>query len=74
MDELKLRLSSKIMRGFVTNLISKALFKKLGYHVDIELTELEIKTEDGKVRLHVNANAEVRSDEFKEIIKSIGLD
>lgn len=74
MDELKLKLSSKIMKGFITNLINKALYNKLGYHVDVELTELNFKMEDGKVRIHVDADAEVRSDDFVKIIKSIGTD
>lgn len=74
MDELKLKLSTKFMRGIVTNLISKAIYKKFGYHVDIELNEIELRNEDGKVRIHLNVDAEVNNDDFKKIIKSIGQD
>lgn len=74
MDELKLKLSTKFMRGIVTNLISKVIYKKFGYHVDIELNEIELRNEDGKVHIHLNVDAEVNNDDFKKIIKSIGQD
>lgn len=74
MDELKLKLSTKFMRGFVAGLISKAIYKKVGYHVDIDLSEIEIRNDDGKVHIHVNVDAEVNNDDFKKIIKTIGQD
>lgn len=74
MDELKLKLSTKWMRGIVTSLVSKAIKKKYGYDIDILLNEIDIKTEDGKIRIHANVDAEVSNEEFAKIIKSIGLD
>lgn len=74
MDVLKLKLSTKFMRGMVANLISKALNKKLGYNIDILLNEIEVKNEDGKILIHVNADAEVDNGEFVKILKSIGMD
>ncbi len=74
MDVLKLKLSTKFMRNMVANLISKALFKKMGYKIDILLNEIEVKNEDGKVYLHINADAEVDNGEFVKILKSIGMD
>lgn len=74
MDELKLKLSTKFMRGIVTKLISKAIYKKYGYKVDIVLNQIEIKTENGKVRLHADVDAEVNNEEFIKIVKSVGLD
>lgn len=74
MDILKLKLSTSFMRNVVANLISKALFKKYGYNIDILLNEIEVKNEDGKLHLHVDVDAEVNSNEFVSILKSIGLD
>lgn len=74
MDELKLRLSTKWMRGIVTSLVSKAIEKKYGYNIDILLNEIDIKNEDGKIKIHANVDAEVSNDEFVKIIKSIGLE
>lgn len=74
MDELKLKLSTKFMRGIVTKLISKAIFKKYGYDVDILLNEIELKNVDGKIHLHADVDAEVKNEDFVKIIKSVGLD
>ena len=74
MDELKLKLSTKIMRGIVANLVSKALAKKLGYNIDILLNEIEVKNENGKIHLHIDADAEVENGEFVRMLKSIGMD
>ena len=74
MDELKLKLSTRFMRGMVAKLVSKAIHKKTGYEFDIQFNEIDIKTEEGKIHLHVNVDAEVSNDEFVKIVKSIGLD
>lgn len=74
MDELKLKLSTRFMKNIITKLVSKAIFKKFGYEVDIQLNEIEIKTEGGKINIHANLDAEVSNSEFAKIIKSIGLD
>lgn len=74
MDELKLKLSTKFMRGIVANLVSKALRKKLGYDIDILLNEIEVKNENGKIHLHIDADAEVENGEFVKMLKSIGMD
>jgi hypothetical protein len=73
MDELKLKLSTKFMRGIVAELVSKAIFKKLGYKIDIQLHEIDVAAENGAINLHVNVDAKVDNDEFMTIIKSIGL-
>lgn len=74
MDELKLKLSTKFMKGIVANLISKALFKKLGYDIDILLNEIEVRSENGKIHIHIDADAEVENGEFMRILKSNGVD
>lgn len=74
MDELKLKLSTKFMKGIISALISKAIFKKVGYKIDIQLNEIEIRNEDGHIHIHADVDGEVNNDEFKKIIKSIGID
>lgn len=74
MDELKMKLSTKFMRGIVANLVSKAVSKKLGYNIDILLNEVEVKSENGKIHLHIDADADVENGEFVKMLKSIGLD
>ena len=43
MDELKMNLSSKFMRGIVTKIISKAVYKKTGYKVEIDLNNINVE-------------------------------
>lgn len=74
MDVLKLKLSTKFMRSTIANLIAKALYKKLGYNIDILLNEIEVKNENGKITLHVDVDAEMANGEFIKILKSIGMD
>ena len=72
MDEL--RLSTKFMRGIVAKLLSKAISKKIGYDVSIQLNGLEAKGEDEQISIHADVDVNVNKDEFLKIIKSIGLD
>ena len=73
MDELKMVLSTKFMRGIVTRIIAKAIYKKTGYNVDIQLNEIKLETMDGKVCLHADVDAEINNEDFMKIIKSNGL-
>ena len=74
MDALKLNLSTKFMRGIVTKLISKLIFKKYGYKVDIQLNEIGIEVINGKAYIHADVDAEIDNGELMKIVKSIGLD
>lgn len=74
MDALKLNLTTKFMKGIVTKLISKAIFKKYGYKIDIVLNEIGVEVVNGKAYIHADVDAEVNNDELMKIVKSIGLD
>lgn len=74
MDELKLSLSTRLMTGVVTKLLTKLISKKLGYKIDIQLNELMINTDNGKVHIYANVDAEMNNEDLMSIIKSIGSD
>jgi hypothetical protein len=74
MDALKLNLTTKFMKGIVTKLISKAIFKKYGYKIDIVLNEIGVEVVNGKAYIHADVDAEINNDEFMKIVKSMGLD
>lgn len=73
MDELKLRLSTKFMRGLVTKLISKMIYKKLGYKIDIELNAIDMETENGTTRFRLDVEAKVNNDELRRIVQDMDL-
>ena len=74
MDELKLRVSTKFMRDIITKLISKAIFNKTGYKIDIRLNKIDAEVIGGKIYLHADVDAKINDDEFIKIVKKIGLD
>lgn len=74
MDEMKLRLTTKFMRGIVSKLLAKMIYKKTGYKVDIQINDLDINVIDGETKISTNVEAKIDSKEFMKIIKSAGLD
>lgn len=73
MDELKLMLNTKFMRNIVTKILAKAIYKKTGYHVDIQLNEIIAETSNGKIKLHMNIDTEMHSEDFANILKTIDV-
>ena len=72
MDEMKLRLNSRFMRNIVSKLITKIIYKKLGYKINIQLNDLDIRVIDGEAHISTNVEAKVDSAEFMRIMKTIG--
>lgn len=67
MDEMKIKLSTKLMRGMVAKLISRAIYKNIGVKPDIQITELEAEMKDGKIYFHINADGEISNDVLLKI-------
>lgn len=74
LDELKVKLSTRFMRNIVSKLIAKAIYKKTGYKVNVQLKELDISVNDGETKINTNVEVNIDSNEFMKIIKSVGLD
>ena len=74
MDEMKLKLSTKFMRGMVSKLIAKALYKKLGYKVDIQLNDINVEFIDGETSIHADVDLRLDKGEFTKLIKSTNLE
>ena len=71
MDELKLIISTKFMRNLITKLLAKAIYKKTGYKIDIQINKIEANTRDGKVRISIDADAEMGFYDLKNILKNL---
>lgn len=74
MDELRLNLSTKFMKNIVAKLLAKAIYKKFGYRVDVELNTISIEVNNGKAYIHADVGAEIDNKELVKIVKSAGLD
>jgi len=71
MDEMKLNLSTRFMKGIVAKLLSRAIYKKLGYKINIQFNELDISMIDGETKIQTNVELKINSNEFKKIMKGI---
>ena len=74
MDEMKLKLSTKFMRGIVAKLIAKAIYKKTGCKVNIQLNDLDVSIIDGETRINTNVELKLNSNEFMKMMKSFDED
>jgi hypothetical protein len=71
MDEMKLKLSTRFMKNMVSKLISKMIYKKLGYKVNIQLKELDVSIIDGETHINTDVELKLESSEFMKIVKSL---
>lgn len=71
MDEIKLKLTTKFMRGIVSKLIEKSIYKKYGCIVNVQLNDLDISIVDGETAINTNVEAKISSEEFKKIMTKL---
>lgn len=70
MDEMKINLSTKLMKGLVAKLLKKVIRDKTGYSIDILLNQITIShMENGKIDIRIDANAEIDEKEFLKITR-----
>lgn len=74
MDEMRVKLSTKFMRNLVSKLIARAIRKKLGCNVEIQLNDLDVSVIDGETNIKTNVEVKLNNDEFMKIMKSIDSD
>lgn len=70
MDELKIKLSTKLMRGIVSKLLSKMICTKLGCKVNISLNELDVSVTNGIAHIHANLDGNMKQEDLMNIIKA----
>lgn len=71
LDMLKLKVSTKFMKGFVAKVVSKKLYEKLGCKIDINFEDISVDTVCGDVVIHVNADAKINRTEFERLLEKM---
>jgi hypothetical protein len=71
LDFLKLKLSTKFMKGIVAKVISKKIYKQLGYKVDIQLNDVQLDVIDGDVKFHIDVDGKMNKTEFGRLMEQI---
>ena len=74
MDEMNIKLHTRFMRNIVSKLISRAIYKKTGYKVNIQLNDLDVKFIDGETTINANVVAKLSGGEFVKLMKNYDLD
>ena len=74
MDEMRMKLSSKFMRNIASKLISRAIYKKTGCKVKIQINYLDALVIDGNATVKLNVEANLKSEDFNKIMESLDLD
>ena len=73
MDEMKISLSTKLMRGLIAKVLKKVIRDKTGYSIDIQLNQIAVShAENGKIDIRVDMNAEIDEKEFLKITRIAG--
>ena len=68
-----MKIRTAFMRKLIAGAVKKALRKKLGYDIDIQLNELSVTFDDDKAVAHISADAEMNKDELTKLIRKTGL-
>ena len=71
MDEMKIKLSTRFMRGMVAKILSKVIYKKFGVKPDIQINMLETEMKDGKIRFRIDMDGSVSDNIFTKISKMV---
>lgn len=75
MDFLKFKLaSSKMMKGFITKIVEKKIYEKIGYKVNIQLNDIQFDMVDGEIKAHLDVDAKMGKTEFNRLMESFDQD
>ena len=74
MDIMKLRLSTKFMRGIVAKIATKVISKKLGFKPEIQLNEIDIEKIGDKILIHLNVDAQITDKDLLKITRLANLE
>lgn len=70
MDELKIAINSAFMKRIIKTVLSKVIKKKLGYEIDIQINEIKADVTGGVVKLHLDMDGQITTDELSKLLKS----
>lgn len=71
MDEMRIKLHSRVMRGIVSKLISNAIYKSTGHKPNIRIKELGIETGDKRIAFNISLEGDISEAVLYKIDKLI---
>ena len=70
MDEVRMKLSTRFMKSIVSKMLSKMIYKKLGYKVNVQIHDIDIWMIDGDTSVKANVELKMNTSEFTKLMKS----
>lgn len=74
MDEMKIKLSTKLMRGIVAKIASKVILKKFGFKPEIQLNGISIEKINDKVHFHIDVDADVEEKDLLKVTRLANME
>ena len=74
MDEMKLRLSTKWMRGLVSKLLTKVIYKKFGVKINLQINELDVSSINGNTNVKAGVEIKLNNEEFMKLMNQLNED
>lgn len=71
LDFLKLKISTRFMKGIIAKIISKKIYKQFGYKVGIQLNDIQVDMVDGDVQVHIDVDGKMNKTEFSRLMEKI---
>ena len=71
MDEMRIKLHSRVMRGIVIKLISNVIYKSTGHKPNIHIKELGIETVDKHIAFNISLEGDISEAVLYKIDKII---
>ena len=71
MDEMTIKLRSGFLKKTLSNILSNALYKKIGYKIDISIDKLEVDHHDSETSVSAGVDLKLNSGEFFKIMKAL---
>ena len=69
-----MRIKSAFLTMIVSKVIKKAIKKKTGYDIDIQIKEFNINFDnDGNAMVHLEADGNLKKEELLNIMKGVGM-
>lgn len=74
MDEMKIKLSTKLMRGIVAKIASKVILKKFGFKPEIQLNGISIEKINDKIHLHIDVDTDVEEKDLLKVTRLANME
>lgn len=71
MDELMFTLQSNYLKKAIGKIVSNAIFKKIGYRVEVNIDKLNIDHKNGETSVAAGVDLKLQSGEFFKILKAL---